>query len=198
MVERKVYVTKIVHNRKNEAKQFFMNHPIGKDIVMSVFSYENMVMIYMEDHDGSLSAEALFGEPRFLEDVGMENGKYARMEDIFHYNRPKDEEHWIRSTTETQPKATFAKIQFGKLSSYMHYHYLLQENTDKEREKYGAIYVLENYLFFYRELPVEIEKPWYQSKAKGDIPVNWHEVMNEHFVFWPDLNTPWRGMDKWR
>lgn len=63
------------------------------------------------------------------------------------------------------------------VSSYIFYHYQLQEERPACGNKYGLISITENLLFFYTEEPVVKEEALYDGRMKtANTPGNWTEL----------------------
>lgn len=172
---------------------------ISEDIMtLSVFCWRNSLFLYYECmEDEVLPAEMLKELEPYLESWPGEDQKryWIRMFDIFHYNQPSSIEYWKRKEP-MQPWAQLIRIKPEKLSSYIFYHYQLQEERPGSGNKYGMIGMHENLLFFYLEKPNIIE----EAESKGlletkNTPPNWGELMKEHFMKWEDCSeeTVWRN-----
>ena len=83
------------------------------------------------------------------------------------------------------------------VSSYIFYHYQLQEEKQCSGDKYSSIYLLGNLLAMYHEFPIEEEKEKYNGKLKtNNTPINWHEIMSQHFLSWDDFDGEWREVKR--
>jgi hypothetical protein len=110
------------------------------------------------------------------------------MYDIFHYNRPFDNEGWARTQPVQKYVGRLARLKPEMLSSYIFYHYQLQEETPGQGNKTGIINLHENLMFFYHEEPEIYEDKKYDGKLKtSNSPENWVELMEQHFIFWVDV-----------
>ena len=113
---------------------------------------------------------------------------------IFVTTQPRDVEHWRRKTVVEMPFGNVVRLRPEKVSSYIFYHYQLQEERPGSGNKYGLIGLHEDLLFFYQERPsVEEKTPAPPSLNTSNTPPNWPELMNQHFAPWPDPGKPeWR------
>lgn len=74
------------------------------------------------------------------------------------------------------------------ISSYIYYHYQLQEERAFTGDKYEIIAMHENLLFGYQEFPKVIEEPVVPGRlnTKG-TPENWQDsCMDLHFQPWEE------------
>lgn len=199
MIHRATYVARIIKGYGKDAEEYFKGkeEEIGKNndiISCNVYHSFDIIIIYLESAAGIGVAE-LFEAPGFLGEMGICGERFVPMENIFHYNRPESVVHWKRKK-ESIPSGFIGRIKPGMLSSYVYYHYILQETTDRERDKYGAIFMFQNYLFFYRDMCGETEYPSYKGVVNGKIPENWRELMRVHFEAWRDIDNIWKPMRK--
>ena len=166
-----------------------------KDAVcaVGVFEFKNSLYIYYECLDCELEPETVFSELCGQIEPFPDGERFIRLYDIFHYNKPtEDDSDWARRQKMT-PKATFNRIKPEMLASYIFYHYQYQEEKPGDGNKYGAIYLDGNTLFFYQEEPCTVEP----SRHKGlldtkNSPQNWGELMSKHFLAWEDCDDEWR------
>ena len=202
MVERKVflgYLNREFSSNPSSDFQPYKNKLKSCENLLSssLFLFHDIMILYYESlTEGIDPHHLLSGVLELLKPWPIgEDVFFIPMTNIFHYNRPINEEHWRKRDIVPQPQGLLARVKPDMLSSYIYYHYILQETITKERDKYGAIYLMGDYLFFYRELSGEIEFPTYQGKVNGVIPGNWKALMNEHFVFWENEQEPWCKME---
>lgn len=172
----------------NESKLLYQQRFVCQDLLVVYVEWE----AESEEQARRIVLEKL-ADNTYLHPIGLGGQPFAAMEMIFSYNRPRDAAHWQRKE---QGKAcgAIAHIRPGKLGSYVYYHHILQETTVRIRDKYGAIFVFGNILFYYREQPGEQEFPWYRGSVQGDIPANWGALMQKHFSTWQDGETGWKEM----
>jgi len=110
------------------------------------------------------------------------------MPDVFHFNEPVDEDHWRRPVPPEKRLGRIAFLRPEKVSSYVYYHYQLQEERAFGGGKYESIYLLGTMLFQYKEWPVVEEVPPFPGRlTTRGTPADWTEArMDEHFDPWPD------------
>ena len=129
----------------------------------------------------------------FLEPYPSKEGPryFIPMMDIFHYNKPIEDNNWRLSDHKGKPWPRITRIKPEMLSSYIFYHHQYQEEKPGDGDKYGIIALNENLLFFYMEVPELKEKAKYEGLLKTkNSPYNiWSEVMMPHFM-------PWEGVAK--
>jgi len=125
--------------------------------------------------------------------------RWVPMMDIFHYSRPLSTAHWKRSERPIERTGRVIYLRPEMVSSYIFYHYQLQEEQPGVRGgKYGLIAQHENLLFFYMEKPdVEEEESYAGHLKTKNTPPNWGEVMDPHFAPWPDEDGErlWRPIE---
>ena len=80
------------------------------------------------------------------------------------------------------------------VSSYIFYHFQLQEEEPRGPARFGTIGIHENLLFFYVESPCFVEPPYYpRLLATHNTPKEWTAAMTPHFQPWPNDGEPvWR------
>lgn len=114
--------------------------------------------------------------------------KWILMIDVFHFNEPASAEHWLRKEPVVSRVGRVAHLKPEMISSYIYYHYQLQEERAFHGEKYEIIAMHENLLFGYQEFPKVIEEPVVTGRlsTKG-TPVNWNDSrMDLHFQPWEE------------
>lgn len=127
---------------------------------------------------------------------------WAPMMDIFHYHSPQSIEHWRRKKKVTRHFAKLIQVKEDMYSSYVFYHYQLQEERrQRSGNKYGIIGAHQNLLFFYQEEPVIQEEPsLYPGKLDTqNTPKDWGRAMNPHFMPWEDQNRDigcWKEIER--
>ncbi len=118
------------------------------------------------------------------------------MMDIFHCGEPRSAEDWQRKAPVESARARLTRLQPEMVSSYIFYHYQLQEEKPGSFDKYCLISLHENLLFFYQEYPQVVESPPRIGKlTTHNSPPNWQEVMFPHFLLWDDAPA---GEEIWR
>lgn len=118
------------------------------------------------------------------------------MTDIFHYQAPVSEQHWVRTNDHSVPYGRIARLKPEEVSSYVYYHYQYQEERPGDGDKFGIIGMHENLLFFYSELPATLEPAPYEGKLNTSLrPDDWAAVMEPHFMKWE--GAPY-GQEIWR
>ena len=109
------------------------------------------------------------------------------MIDIFHFDTPLNEKQWKRTLPVEDRAGRLARINPELLSSYIYYHYTLQEAKRDRGNKYCVIGLHENFIFLYEEFPAEFTKSSFVGKLDTGMHVeNWQTLMFPHFMPWPD------------
>lgn len=174
----------------------------GRLLTASVFGWERHFFVYYETTDSALTPDDLAGDTGDLLESwpGGATGRcFVPMMDIFHCGEPRDTGYWRRKSPPERVAARITRLQPEMVSSYIFYHYQLQEEKPGSFDKYCLITIHENLLFFYQEYPQVVESPPRVGKlTTTNSPENWQEVMFPHFRLWDDAPAGeeiWRGID---
>jgi hypothetical protein len=163
----------------------------GKLMTIACYTWKRNLFIYYECTQIDIQPEELFESmDLFLEDWPgkPEMRKWIQLVDVFHFNEPVSREHWERKEPVQQRVGRVAHLKPEMISSYIYYHYQLQEERAFLGDKYEIIAMHENLLFGYQEFPKVIEEPLAPKKlqTKG-TPENWNDSRMElHFQPWED------------
>lgn len=130
---------------------------------------------------------------------------WFRMIDVFHYSRPLSEEHWKRKQANKTPWIRINYLKPEKTASYIFYHYQFQEENPGMYDKYGMLFLYDNLLVHYLELPEEKETEKYPGGlTTHNTPVGkeaWDDMIERHFIPWEDERIqndpkgPWLGIE---
>ena len=166
----------------------------GALLVAAVYRWEQNLFAYVESVDVATDPEALF-EP-LAGSLSAWPGKakprlWVPMMDIFHFNEPENLDHWLRKTAPEKRVGKVGVLLPEMVSSYIYYHYGLQEERTFGGDKYEIIALHENLLFGYFEEPLVVEEPLYPQRLNTkSMPENWPDArIPDHFVRWPN----WKG-----
>lgn len=111
--------------------------------------------------------------------------RWVPMTDIFHYQRPVSEDHWLRKNPAARPYGRIARLKPEYAASYIFYHYQYQEERPGDGDKYGMIALHENLMFFYSEAPATLEPaPYAGALPTSNTPSDWMGTMEPHFIPW--------------
>ncbi|MGO4110449.1 hypothetical protein [Paenibacillus sp. YAF4_2] len=163
----------------------------GRLMTAAAFHWNNNVFLYYECMDGPILPEELASAAMsYLKDwPGQEEPRqWIRMVDVFHFNEPAGVEHWQRKHQVERRVGRVAHLKPEMVSSYIYYHYQLQEERAFFGPKYEIIGMHENLLFGYQEFPNVTEEPVVPGRlrTKG-TPGNWSDSrMDLHFQPWED------------
>jgi hypothetical protein len=166
-------------------------------LTASVFRYQGLFFFYYEAVAAPIDPQDLFGEvvDLLLPWPGETTERFfIPLVDIFHCVEARGLEHWRRKSAPERVFAQLARLKPEMTSSYIFYHYQLQEEKPGSFDKYCLIGLHEDLLFFYLEHPF-IPEPGTGRLSTSQSPRNWQEVMNPHFLFWQDAPP---GQDIWR
>jgi hypothetical protein len=175
---------------------------VGDLLTLSVFRLDSHLFAYWESIGHVVTPEALFGtmDGTLAAWPGTAAPRtFVPMTDIFHWQTPADVEHWRRKTPVERISGRLARLKPEMASSYIFYHYQLQEERPGSVEKYGQITLHENLIFFYQEYPATVEAPVIPGKlATTNTPDHWQDVMFPHFHLWEDTAPDariWRSLE---
>jgi hypothetical protein len=181
------------------AESFPLGQTTGELMTISLFNWGVHLFAYWESIGYAITADTLFGDMSALLESwpGAATPRtFAPMLDIFHWQEPADVEHWRRKAPIERISGRLARLNPARASSYIFYHYQLQEERPGSVDKYGLISLHENLIFFYQELPAIVEEPAIKGKlTTTNTPDHWHDVMFPHFILWDDV-VP--GQEIWR
>lgn len=169
---------------------------IGDILTLSAFRWGRELFLYFE-----CVAEAL-GPGDLLRIDGLEDWPgvaaprdWVPMMDIFHYDRPVDLSTWCRGAPRDAHTGRVIRLRPEHVSSYVFYHFQLQEERPGAGDRYGIISLHENLLFFYAESPPTVVKPEYRGLLQTQhTPDDWPSLMSLHFQPWDDDD----GEKEWR
>lgn len=151
----------------------------------SIHMSEEQVFMYYECTDIPVTPAELFPEEscRMLETFAGEKKPrcFVQMYDIFHANVPRSQEHWERKPGAV-PHGRILRLKPEMVSSYIFYHYQLQEERLGTADKHEVIYLHENMMFFYAEKNDEKEGLLEGKLSTHNTPDNWGALMQPHFM----------------
>lgn len=197
-MKRYIYRAQVKKNCLEEAKKRMREAKRPLDLVkeglfmtVAAFSWEEQLFLYSECKREEIVPEIILEElGDCLEDWPGERNmrKWIPMIEVFHFNEPEGEEHWRRKTPVESRKGRVAHLKPDMMSSYIYYHYQLQEERAFHGPKYEIIAMHENLLFGYQEFPGVVEPPVREGKLKTQgTPKDWKDSrMDLHFQPWED------------
>jgi hypothetical protein len=206
-VHRSVYRAQALPNKAGLAAAGFQNALAafmtglnsGEVMTASAFQSGASFYLYWESVQYAIEPDTLFGEVLLhLETWPGEAAprQFVPMMDIFHGMPALNVAQWQRRQPIQRVQGRLARLRPEQVSSYIFYHYQLQEERPGSFDKYGLISMHENVLFYYQELPAVVELPAPAGKLRtANTPDNWHEVMLPHFNLWDDAPA---GQEIWR
>jgi len=173
----------------------------GRLMTAAGFAWERNLFLYYECVGDDVRPEEIAGavEPFLVDWPGQaELRKWVPMVDVFHFNEPASYGHWLRKAPVDRRAGRVAHLKPEMMSSYIYYHYQLQEERAFLGDKYEIIAMHENLLFGYQEFPKVIEEPITTQKlTTHGTPVNWEDSrMDLHFQAWPDGHLYFKHIDQ--
>jgi hypothetical protein len=169
-------------------------------MVFAAFRWQKNIFLYYECVEEELHPDNIFPTlSEYLEDWPgkEEKRKWIPMIDVFHFNEPVSYEHWLRKEPVEKRVGRVAHLKPEMMSSYIYYHYQLQEERAFLGGKYEIIAMHENLLFGYQEFPNIVEEPLAEKKLKtSGTPENWNDSrMDLHFDPWKDGHLYFKHID---
>ena len=164
---------------------------------VSVSYFEDKAFLYFETETKNLSPEeVIVGNTKLFPD----GKKFLLMPDVFHYSRPEEKADWERKNHDKKPWVRINRLSPENVSKYLYYHYQYQEERPGGGpDKYGAIFMYNEYLVHYLEFPFESEEnPPLGALDTNNTPADdthfWNSLMKSFFIPWDDVSYPWREM----
>jgi hypothetical protein len=176
----------------------------GDLMTLSLFRWGMHFITYYESIQQPVEPAALFGEMADLLESwpgAAQPRTFVPLMDIFHWQEPDRAgsdpvEYWRRKQPIERISGRVARLNPDKVSSYIFYHYQLQEEKPGSVEKYGQISLHENLIFFYQEYPVTVEEPRLPGRlTTTHTPDHWQDVMFPHFMLWENVEP---GQEIWQ
>lgn len=166
-------------------------------LTISLFQWERHIFAYWESIGQPLTPTSLFGDmsEQLATWPGMSEPRtFVPMIDIFHGLEPGDVDQWRRRRPVERIQGRITRLKPTMVSSYIFYHYQMQEEKLGQHDKYWQINQHEDLLFFYQELPPTPE-PQVGKLSTNNTPSDWHTLMFPHFQLWddaPESEEIWR------
>ncbi len=155
----------------------------------SIFSYGQMLFIYIE---ASFDSKAWVWPKECQEwleawpDAAKGHVYQMLMPNVFYDGTVSEVQKYRHQRETTARLGAVAILKPDMVSSYVFYHYQMQEEKPGSFNQSYSIGLHGEYLFSYHELPV-IKGPSRNGKlVTNHTPSNWHDFMAEHFVPWQD------------
>jgi hypothetical protein len=172
-----------------------------KIMTIAAFSWKKNIFLYYECIEEDLFPEDMFSEvAEYLIDWPGKDllRKWIPMIDVFHFNEPLSYEHWSRKEPVELRKGRVAHLKPEMMSSYIYYHYGLQEERAFLGGKYEIIAMHEDLLFGYQEFPNLVEEPLAEKRLNTKAtPANWNDTrMDLHFNPWEDGHLYFKQIDQ--
>ncbi|MCR8633742.1 hypothetical protein [Paenibacillus radicis (ex Xue et al. 2023)] len=173
----------------------------GAIMTIGCYKWMRNLFLYYECIGRDIAPEDMFGGlQEHLEDWPgtQQMRKWILMTDVFHFNEPASYDHWLRKESVERRVGRVAHLKPEMISSYIYYHYQLQEERAFLGDKYEIIAIHENLLFGYQEFPKVIEDPVLPKKlSTSGTPVNWNDSrMDLHFQPWEDGHLYFKPIDE--
>ena len=174
------------------------DHLNGQGVpVCTWFSTGNQLYIYVEtmgDTEPSVIPLVLAGR-YWQEWPGLSGPRPAvPMLDVFHDGEPISLDSWRGSRPIQRRVGSIARLKPEMYSSYVYYHYQMQEERPSSFNQTYMIGAHEDMLFSYCELPASLEGPKREGRLKTNLtPQDWHGLMEPHFVPWGE-EALWREL----
>lgn len=207
-MKRLIYRAQMKAGMEEKAKDLLREEKRAKELVengmvmtFAAFSWKKNIFLYYECMDEEVFPEEVFpGVAEYLEDWPGKDmpRKWIPMIDVFHFNEPVSKEHWLRKEAVELRKGRVAYLKPEMMSSYIYYHYGLQEERAFLGGKYEIIAMHEDLLFGYQEFPNVVEEPVAAKRLSTKAtPENWNDTrMDLHFNPWEDGYLYFKPIDQ--
>lgn len=207
-MKRLIYRAQMKAGMEEKAKDLLREEKRAKELVengmvmtFAAFSWKKNIFLYYECMDEEVFPEEVFpGVAEYLEDWPGKDmpRKWIPMIDVFHFNEPVSKEHWLRKEAVELRKGRVAHLKPEMMSSYIYYHYGLQEERAFLGGKYEIIAMHEDLLFGYQEFPNVVEEPVAAKRLSTKAtPENWNDTrMDLHFNPWEDGYLYFKPIDQ--
>ncbi len=168
----------------------------------SLFEFKSLLFCYYETADDGVEMRWEEHLKQHLEAwPGEQIPRYSvLLLDIFHDNKPNREFSWRNNVNPLERIGSISRLKPDMYSSYVYYHYQMQEETPAKFNKYYMIGSHENYIFSYTETPAIIDPAPPGLLQTRNTPGNWPEVMHPHFDLWIDVQDEeplaWKRMEQ--
>lgn len=149
--------------------------------------HDRWLYLYVEANTDTVDPDSLAEGPMVPFPDGI---RWERASEVFHYSKPMNANQWRRKLENKEPYVRHCLLRQEKISSYIYYHYQLQEELPGDGNRYGVIYLFRDNLIFYSEKPGEAEtEPHAPGLPTHNSPRSiWGEVMEPHFqTHWMEL-----------
>lgn len=186
----------------NIIEYFIMNSDkikkfVDEEILMTVSAYSlyKHLIVYYECMEGEMRPSEIFpGLDIYLETWPdkPEEKYWVRMMDVFHVTEPAGNENWRRVLPVEKRIGRLGRLKPEMVSSYIFYHFQLQEEQYLKENKYMIIGLNDNLLFLYEEIPNAVADFQYEGmlKTKNSPASDWENLMNPHFIPWENVPAP--------
>lgn len=207
-MKRLIYRAQVKDGLEEEAKSVLAEEAKPKELVQNktimtfaAFIWKKNIFLYYECIEDEIFPEDIFLETeKYLVDWPGKDivRKWVPMIDVFHFNEPVSKEHWIRKDGVDIRRGRVAHLKPEMVSSYIYYHYGLQEERAFLGGKYEIIAMHEDLLFGYQEFPNVVEEPLAEKRLQTKAtPENWNDTrMNLHFNPWEDGYLYFKQIDQ--
>jgi len=163
-------------------------------MTISIFSLFKNILVYYECMDEEIRLSDMFpGLDNYLEawPDKPEEKYWVRMMDVFHVTEPSGNENWKRTLPVERRIGRLGRLKPEMVSSYIFYHFQLQEEHFLKDNKYMLIGLNDNLLFLYEEIPNAEADFQYEGKLKTkNSPLDWDGLMRPHFMMWENIKGP--------
>lgn len=207
-MKRLIYRAQVKDGLEEEVIHILKENKIAKELVLNkkimtftAFKWKKNIFLYYECLEEEVLPEEVFSQAaEYLVDWPGEDKfrKWIPMIDVFHFNEPVSLEHWLRKAPVELRKGRVAHLKPEMVSSYIYYHYGLQEERAFLGGKYEIIAMHEDLLFGYQEFPNVVEEPLAQKRLQTKAtPENWNDTrMDLHFNPWEDGHLYFKQIDQ--
>lgn len=159
-------------------------------LAISLYSFGTQLFLYCESNCGMEPQGMLPSLNSLLAPwPGTDGGArtWAEMAPVYLASRPDGSAVWREAHGPRQTRGMLLRLKPEMIASYVFWHYQRQEEARYVPDKYLAIALHENLLFYYDELP-PIAAACQGILRTDHTPANWDALMEPHFLYWEGVD----------
>ncbi len=155
-------------------------------LTLSLYRWEAQLFLYYECKGEMQPQEALPSLSPLLQswpDMKSHARVWAQMMPVYLAARPDGASAWRDGHVPAKRRGMLLRLKPEMVASYVYWHYQRQEEAREVPNKYLAVALHENLLFYYDELP-PVSAPYRGTLPTRHTPADWDAVMEPHFLYW--------------
>lgn len=209
MIRRERYLSYFKPEARSEHWDQIVEHILKQEahwkqrglLSLSLFQLERYLCVYVEQETSQSGFDwsAPIADSLACWQTSQGLRKAALMPDVFHDGVPVDYHLWRGERVIEERVGALAFLKPEMVSSYVYYHYQMQEERPESFNKTYTIGLYGNILFSYAETPksLHVIRPQ-RTLNTNHTPDHWHELMEPHFEPWQTAggwNRTWCKMN---